>query len=102
MVDLSKQTKNFIQGDGACRWRTIRVSSRDEWSRREKYKKDASERNRGIFREESQGNILLKQGPSEIKWWRSGMAATTRQDEFAVRTEAIATYSDLEADATWG
>ncbi|KAJ7765142.1 hypothetical protein B0H14DRAFT_2633418 [Mycena olivaceomarginata] len=31
-----------------------------------------------------------------------GMAATTRQDEFAVRTEVIATYSDLEADATWG
>jgi hypothetical protein len=45
---------------------------------------------------------LLKQGPSEIKWWRSGMAATMRQDEFAVRTEVSATYSDLEADATWG
>jgi hypothetical protein len=41
---------------------------------------------RGSIQGGLQGNILLEEGPSGIRWWCSGMAAIMRQDEFAVRT----------------
>jgi hypothetical protein len=68
MVNLAryKWDPNFIQGGGACRWRTSRVSSRDERSRREGEKNTKGclrkEESRGIFRGVSRGTFRGARG----------------------------------------